>query len=48
MTITRTMSTGYSVSERQQFVGESTGERNGPLAAVAGQKISSASATALS
>ncbi|WP_204269240.1 U32 family peptidase C-terminal domain-containing protein, partial [Escherichia coli] len=26
---------GYSVSERQQFVGEFTGERNGPLAAVA-------------
>ncbi len=26
---------GYSVSERQQFVGEFTGERNSPLAAVA-------------
>ena len=26
---------GYSLSERQQFVGEFTGERNGPLAAVA-------------
>ena len=28
---------GYSVSDRQQFVGEFTGERKGDLAAVAGE-----------
>lgn len=38
---------GYSVSDRQQFVGEFTGERKGELAAVA-VKINSPLATALS
>ena len=30
---------GYSISERQQFVGDFTGERKGPLAAVAVKQI---------
>ncbi len=31
---------GYSVSDRQQFVGEFTGERKGDLAAGSGEKFS--------